>query len=70
MKNAISQLKWAVTLVLGASLGIFVLQNTAELELQFLNWTFRSRRSVIVGLCVAIGVIIGSLFGYSAGRRR
>ena len=59
--------KWILTLVLGGLLGVFALQNVQQVELTFLLWTFESRRIVVIGVSVGVGLIIGWLFG-TAGR--
>ncbi len=59
---------WAI-LVLGAFLGIFVLQNTAKVNLNFLFWSFESRRIVVIAISLVVGLVIGWLYGYSSGRK-
>lgn len=56
-------------LTLGGLLGIFALQNVQRVELTFLLWTFESRRIVVIGLSVGVGVVIGWLFGVSGHRK-
>lgn len=46
-----------VTLI--ALAGLFVIQNVAVVEIQFLFWSFRISRSLLVLLLLAIGAIIG-----------
>ena len=61
--------KWILTLVLGGLLGVFALQNVQQVELTFLLWTFESRRIVVIGISVIIGLVIGWVFGVSYRRR-
>lgn len=56
-------------LLAGGLLGIFIIQNTAKVDLQFLFWTFESRRIVVIGLSLFVGLLIGWLYGYDAGSR-
>jgi uncharacterized integral membrane protein len=60
----------AVMFVLGTLLSTFILQNTAKVELQFLFWTFESRRVVIIGFSLIIGLVIGWLYGRAHVERR
>ncbi len=62
--------RWTFTLVLGGMLCIFALQNVQQVELSFLLWTFESRRVVVIGVSVCIGLVIGWLFGVSGSNRR
>ena len=70
MKSLLMQAKWIITLLLFAMLGAFALQNTAEVELDFLAWNFKSRRIVVIVASLAVGLAIGWLFGISARRER
>lgn len=57
MKN----LKLAVTLTFAALLITFAVQNAGSVEYQFLNWTFETRRALVVLVCTALGIAIGWL---------
>ncbi len=63
------QVRSIVILVLGGLLGVFAVQNMANVELTFLFWTFESRRIVVIALSVITGLIIGWFFGYSMGQK-
>lgn|GEM_PF-3094485 len=69
MKNLLMQAKWIITLFLFAMLGAFALQNTADVELDFLIWNFKSRRIVVIVASLAVGLAIGWIFGLSARRK-
>ena len=56
-------------IVLGGLLSIFVVQNTASIDLQFLFWTFPSRRIVVIAVSLFAGLLVGWLYGYEAGRK-
>ena len=62
------RLKFVIGLVLGGLLMLFWLQNMAKVELTFLLWTFESRRVLVVGASLAVGVVIGWLLGLSRER--
>ena len=68
MKDLLRQLRWLALIILGGLVGVFILQNAARVELQFLTWTISTRRALLVVLCVAIGYVLGWLFGYTAKR--
>lgn len=69
MNDLIRQLRWIALLTIGGLLVIFVVQNAARIELQLLVWTVSSRRAFLVLACIAIGFLLGWLFGYTARRR-
>lgn len=60
------QARVAVTLALGGLLGIFALQNVANVELSFLIWSFESRRIVVIAVSLVVGLAIGWVMGHSA----
>ena len=64
------QAKWILILLLGGLLGVFALQNVQQVDLTFLLWTFESRRIVVIGVSVGVGLVIGWLFGASNRRKR
>lgn len=67
--DILHQAKYAVTLMLGGILGVFALQNMASVELTFLFWTFESRRIVVIGISLFVGLAIGWIAGFSFARR-
>lgn len=63
-------LKQAIAIALLLIIFVFAVQNAALIEYQFLTWTFEARRSAVVAVCVAIGVLIGWVArGARQGRR-
>jgi len=58
--------------LLGAAIALFLIQNVAETEIQFLLWSVTMRRSTLVLLVLGIGVVIGWILGgiHSRSRRR
>jgi len=69
MKDFLRQLRWIVLVAIGVLLGVFIVQNAAIVELQLFTWTVSSRRAFLVVTCVAIGFVIGWVFGYTTRRR-
>ena len=69
MRDVNTQLRFFIAVILLGILGAFTLQNTSEVELSFLHWTFHSRRIVVIGLSLVVGLVVGWLFGFRAGRR-
>ena len=65
MRNLWHQAKWVFTLCMLGAVGIFAAQNTAQLDLDFLIWSFQSRRFVVLAATLGIGLLIGWLFGRS-----
>lgn len=68
VRELIKQAKWIIALLLLAALGTFALQNTAEVELDFLVWSFQSRRIVVIAVSLGVGLAIGWLFGLATRR--
>ncbi|KQB95527.1 hypothetical protein AL073_14930 [Loktanella sp. 1ANDIMAR09] len=56
-------LKQNLALALLVLIGIFAVQNAARVDYVFLVWTIELRRSAVVVLCVATGILIGWLIG-------
>ncbi len=52
-----------LAIVLGSLLMLFVLQNLATIEINFLFWSFQAHRFLIIAFSVLTGVLIGMLFG-------
>jgi uncharacterized integral membrane protein len=48
-------------------LSLFALQNLGPIEVHFLDWSFASRRIVVIAGSFAIGLAVGLLM---SGRRR
>jgi uncharacterized integral membrane protein len=44
---------------------LFVLQNLATLEITFLFWTFQASRALMITVSVVVGLIIGTIAGYT-----
>lgn len=61
MHQHLAKLRTAVTLVFVALLVTFAVQNTQTVEYRFLQWTFETRRALVVMLSTAIGIAIGWL---------
>lgn len=51
--------KFLLVLILVGLAVIFVIQNVAIVEIQFLLWSFQMSRSLLIFLLLVIGVIIG-----------
>lgn len=47
---------------MGTLLAIFIVQNMAAVEVQFLFWSFETRRFVILTLFFAAGLLAGRVF--------
>jgi len=58
-----------VLLLLGASV-LFIIQNVAVVEIQFLFWSMQMSRSLLMLLLLAVGILIGwFLHAYTKHRR-
>jgi uncharacterized integral membrane protein len=51
--------KFFLVSVLVGLVAIFIIQNVAVVEIQFLLWSFRMSRSLMMFLLLAIGILIG-----------
>ena len=51
--------KMLITLILSGLAVLFIIQNVAVVEIQFLFWATQMPRSLLMFLLLAIGVIIG-----------
>ena len=69
MKALLRQIRWLALVSVAAILGVFIIQNAARVELQVFLWTLTSRRAFLVLTCVALGFVLGWMFGYTAKRR-
>jgi len=62
-------LKMLLILILVGLAVLFIIQNVAVVEIQFLFWATQMPRSLLIFLLLAIGVIIGwFLHGYTRYR--
>ena len=55
----VKNLKLVVYLVLCGVLVLFVVQNSEALDLEFLIWSFETRRAVLVLAALIIGIALG-----------
>ncbi len=63
--------KLILSVILAGLAVIFIIQNTAVVDIRFLSWTLSMSRLLLFFLLLAIGVILGWLLrGYSAHRTR
>lgn len=63
--------KIILLVLLGGAIALFLIQNVAEAEIQFLLWSVTMRRSTLVLLVLGIGIVIGwVLNGIHARTRR
>lgn len=66
--------KLILMLVLAGLSVLFIIQNVAVVEIQFLFWSIQMSRSLLMFLMLAIGVIIGwflhSYLKYQKGRSK
>lgn len=69
-RDASSQVKKALSLTLLALVIIFIVQNLASVEVDFLFWTMRMPRAVLVALLVLVGFSVGMLFDRASTRGR
>jgi uncharacterized integral membrane protein len=60
----------AVGIVLAVLFGIFAVQNTEKVEVEFLAWTFQVSRITMLLVTAAIFVILDEIAGYLWRRRR
>lgn len=50
---------------------VFAVQNVANVEVQFLIWSFSMPRAILIGVVFALGVLIGwILYGLNRRKRR
>lgn len=57
------KIKHYVALALGVLLLLFAVQNMGQVELNFLFWSFQSRRIAVIIFAVITGLIIGYVIG-------
>ncbi len=63
MHEAIKRVRLVIILLLLGLLSLFSVQNVAPVELKFLVWSFESRRIIVIGTSLVIGLAIGWLMG-------
>jgi uncharacterized integral membrane protein len=57
--------------LIGGTIALFLIQNVADAEIQFLFWSVSMRRSTLVLLALGVGVLIGwILHGIQSRTRR
>ena len=62
--------KLILILILAGLILLFIIQNVAVVEIQFLFWSIQISRSLLIFLLLAIGIIIGwFLHGYLKQRK-
>ncbi len=69
MHDLLRQIRWLAFIGVAALFGLFVVQNAAQIELQFAIWTLTTRRAVLVLLTLGLGFALGWIFGRTARRR-
>ncbi|HOP47492.1 MAG TPA: LapA family protein [Desulfobacteraceae bacterium] len=62
--------KIVMILILALFAVLFIIQNVALVEVQFMFWSIQMSRSLLIFLLVAIGIIIGWFFHSFFKRRR
>lgn len=64
-------IKLILVLILSGLAVLFIVQNVAVVEIQFLIWSLSLSRSLLMFLLLAIGVVVGWLLhSYMLHRRR
>jgi uncharacterized integral membrane protein len=62
--------KLILILILGGLTVLFIIQNVAVVEIQFLFWSIQISRSLLIFFLLAIGIVIGwFLHGYTKYRK-
>ncbi len=51
--------KLIIIFILAGLVGLFILQNVAVVEIQFLFWSIQMSRSLLMFLVLAIGMVMG-----------
>jgi len=69
MQKIMSLARWVFALVVGVSVFVFISQNIAAIEVRFFTFSFETSRAALIGASVAIGFILGWLFGLKPRRR-
>ncbi len=55
-------IKIVLLVMLGGAIALFLIQNVANVEIQFMFWSVTMNRSTLVLLVLGIGVIVGWVF--------
>ena len=55
-------IKIVLLVILGGAIALFLIQNVANVEIQFMFWSVMMRRSTLVLLVLGIGVVVGWVF--------
>ena len=63
MHDAIKRVRFVIILLLLGLLCLFSVQNVAPVELKFFVWSFESRRIIVIGTSLVIGLAVGWLMG-------
>jgi len=70
MKEDKMNYKLLLILILAGLAVLFIIQNVAVVEIQFMFWSIQMSRSLLMFLLFAIGIVMGwSLHGYSTYRK-
>jgi len=51
--------KWIIILILAGFIFLFIIQNVAVVEIQFLFWSIQMSRSLLIFFLLVIGIIMG-----------
>lgn len=62
------RIKWIFSILLLLAVAIFVFENAALVEYRFLGMIVETRRSVVVGVSILVGLMLGWMIGTT--RRR
>jgi uncharacterized integral membrane protein len=62
--------KFLLVSVLVGLVALFIIQNVAVIEIQFMLWSFRMSRSLLMFLLLATGILIGWLLHAFLRHRR
>lgn len=62
--------KLAIVLILGGLALLFIFQNVAVVEIQFLIWSARMPRALLIVLVLATGMVIGWFLHSFLGHRK
>jgi putative membrane protein len=63
-------IKSIISLTLIIAVLIFAIQNVAEVEIQFLLWSYSLPRALLIAILLGTGFIIGMLFYSMVFRRK
>ncbi len=64
-------IKLILILLLSGLVVLFIVQNVAAVEIQFIVWSFRISRALLLFIIFAIGLLLGwALHSYGAYRKK